>query len=135
MPAVFVVDKDKTEEVCLKALDQIPKETAEKVACLMAITEESSSMKTICNHSNGHGEISTVNYKVTQTSGKKSVALLVYGASFEAAKVLERVDKVTREVPIFKDVPVSILKSEGVFTNNYKTEYKKEQVDPLHVLV
>ena len=129
MPVVFVVDNHKTEEACLQALDQIPKGTAEKVARLMAITEESSSMKTIYHHSNGRGEISTVNFKVTQTGGKKSVALLVYGASFEAANVLERVEKVTREVPIFKDVPVQILAEEGIFgSRTYRTAYRTQQV-------
>ena len=112
MPAFFVVDKDKTEEACLQALDQIPEKTAQKVARLMATTEESSSMKTIYNHKDGRGEISTINFTVTQAGGKKSVALLVFGASFESANVLERVEKVTREVPIFKDVPVEMLESQ-----------------------
>lgn len=130
MPAFFVVDKDKTEEACLQALDQIREKTAQKVARLMATTEESSSMKTIYNHKDGRGEISTINFTVTQAGGKKSVALLVFGASFESANVLERVEKVTREVPIFRDVPVEMLESQGVFKSHYKTVYRTRQVAP-----
>lgn len=127
-PAHFETSLDNVEAATQSALQNLPKEMKVAVIRSLSVCSSTSFLKQLFTFENGQGTFAKVMVRCAETNGRKSIAVLPYGMSFECSKVVESYKTVETPVPIFDEEIVSVPSSTNWFRTTYTT-HKRRRLD------
>ena len=107
--AVFVTPSSDVEQNVLDALANVPAKTRDAVVRLVSTTSDASHMKVHFEFKDGMGELTSLIIRTKEIDGRKAVAVLAYGTSFDTAKVVEEYETKEEQIPIYEDEAEQVL--------------------------
>jgi len=102
-PVTFISNETHTKQLVKDKLREVPGDVADQVANFVATVDDGADMTEKYTYSNGQGALTVVKYRVQTEEGRKAVAMLVYGTTFDLAKVVEHYETQVVQHPVFAE--------------------------------